>query len=31
MKGAYFTEVRKIEIREDLQKPMIEPDEALMK
>ncbi len=31
MKGAYFTEVQKVEIREDLQKPTIEPDEVLIK
>lgn len=31
MKGAYFTSVRKVEIREDLQKPTIEPDEVLIK
>ncbi len=31
MKRAYFTEVRKVEIRVDLQKPTIEPAEVLIK
>jgi L-iditol 2-dehydrogenase/galactitol-1-phosphate 5-dehydrogenase len=31
MKGAYFTEIGKVEIKEDLQKPTIEPDEVLIK
>jgi len=31
MKGAYFSEVRKVIIREDLPKPKINPDEVLIK
>ena len=31
MKGAYFSEVRKVIIREDLPKPVINPDEVLIK
>ncbi|MFW9937103.1 MAG: zinc-binding dehydrogenase [Candidatus Thorarchaeota archaeon] len=31
MRGAYFSEVRKVVIREDLPKPEIEPDEVLIK
>ncbi|MFX1591367.1 MAG: zinc-binding dehydrogenase [Promethearchaeota archaeon] len=31
MKGLYFPEVKKVEIRDDLPKPIIEPDEVLIK